>query len=483
MFELKVPKLLLILFLSIFVISCAPKKPEIVKSITIDNDEYDPEVWGQVYPVNYESWKSTKDSKPSETSKYRKGWDEDLVVYDRLSEFPFAALLYHGWGFGIEYNEPRGHHYAVIDQVEIDKSRTGPGGVCLACKTPYHKEYTETRGMDYLKAPFLEAIDMLPEKHQELGVACIDCHLAQTMEIRTNKTHFTRGLQMIGKKELTHQEKRTIACAQCHMTYYVPRDENRKVAGDVTPPWTNSKWGAITIENIIEDLLTDYQREEWIQKITGFSMPYIRHPEFEMFSNQSVHWMANVSCADCHMPYTRSGSVKYSDHDVTSPLKNKMRACNQCHTESSDWLKNQVIAIQDRTTSLLIRAGYATATTTKLFEQIHELQSNGTKINDEFYSTAKDFYKRAFLRVVFVGAENSSGFHNPTEATRILGDAIAFAQKSESLLRQVLAGQGVEVPIHVDLELEKYLNNRGDKKLMFKKDQEFPDPFGIQSFF
>jgi hypothetical protein len=32
----------------------------------------------------------------------------------------------------------------------------------------------------------------------------------------------------------------------------------------------------------------------------------------------------------------------------------------------------------------------------------------------------------------------------------------------------------------VDLELEKYLNERGKKKLMQQKDVEFKDPFGVE---
>ena len=36
-----------------------------------------------------------------------------------------------------EYNEPRGHHYMVIDQLEIDASRLKAGGACLTCKTPF----------------------------------------------------------------------------------------------------------------------------------------------------------------------------------------------------------------------------------------------------------------------------------------------------------------------------------------------------------
>lgn len=473
------------LFLGLVVIlqDCAPEKPEMVKVAQISDDEYDPAVWGQVYPVNYESWQKTKNPKPVGKSRYRRGWDEDRIVYDRLSEFPFAALLYNGWGFGIEYNEPRGHHYAVIDQIEIDPSRTSPGGVCLACKTPYHKEFTEQYGMDYLKAPFMEAVNMLPEQHRELGPACIDCHQGSTMEIRTHKDHLERGLALLGKAELSHQDKRNLVCAQCHITYYVPRDKNRKVAGDIQPPWTNSRWGSIPIENIIEDLLSDESRIEWVQSVTGFPLPYIRHPEFELYSNGSVHWQAGVSCTDCHMPYSRVGANKISDHDVTSPLKADMRACRQCHTESADWLENQVFHIQDRTVSALNRAGYATATTAKLFERLHKEQKNGLSIDQDLYRHAVDLYKRAFLRVVFIAAENSSGFHNPAEAGRVLTDAVAFAGRSEALLRQILASGDIHLPEKIDLELQKYLNRRGEKGLNFKADQQFEDPFGIQEIF
>jgi len=62
--------------------------------------------------------------------------------------------------------------------------------------------------------------------------------------------------------------------------------------------------------------------------------------------------------------------------------------------------------------------------------------------------------------VVYIGAENSIGFHNPTEAQRNLGDAVAFAGKAEGLLRQALAKAGIDTPVTVNLELEKYLDGR-----------------------
>ncbi|PMP67834.1 MAG: ammonia-forming cytochrome c nitrite reductase subunit c552, partial [Thermodesulfobacterium geofontis] len=131
---------------------------------------------------------------------------------------------------------------------------------------------------------------------------------------------------------------------------------------------------------------------------------------------------------------------------------------------------------------LLLRAGYQTATVAKLFEKVHSIEKEGKTIDKNLYEKAKDLYIEALYRVIFIGAENSLGFHNPQEAMRVLGDAISFASKSEALLRQILSQAGVKVPSKIDLELPKYLNNRGEKRLNFKPEQEIKDPFETQSY-
>jgi nitrite reductase (cytochrome c-552) len=245
-------------------------------------------------------------------------------------------------------------------------------------------------------------------------------------------------------------------------------------------PWQGSKTGAISIENIIKVIRSKEEHNEWKQAVTGFKVGYIRHPEYEFFTYGSPHHQANVACADCHMPYTRVGANKISDHNVMSPLKNNFRACQQCHSQSPEWLLGQVTAIQDRTASMMIRAGYAAAGAAKLLEAAHQAQAGGQKLDQALYDRAKDLYLEAFYRVNFMGAENSMGFHNPAEAGRICADAVAMATAAQGLLRQALTKAGVEVPAEVNLELAKYLNERGVKKLKFKPEQELKDPFGTQ---
>jgi nitrite reductase (cytochrome c-552) len=460
----------------------APEKVRPVQPVKIADGEIDPAEWGKAYPVNYDMWKQTAEPTPAGKSKYKRGFDADGITYDKLSEFPYMALLFNGWGFGIEYNEPRGHAYMLKDQVDIDPSRVGAGGVCLTCKTPYAPMLEKEKGLDYYSKPWAEVRAMIPEKHQDLGVACIDCHDNRDMSLLISRG-FTLGKALeainVDSAKLTHQEMRTIVCAQCHVTYNIKKDADKKSVG-IYFPWQGSAWGDISVENIIKQIRSDETVGEWTQKVTGYKMPFMRHPEFELFSRDSVHWMAGVACADCHMPYTKVGAVKASDHRVTSPLKNDLRACQQCHTETPEWLRDQVTAIQDRTVSMMIRSGYATATAAKLIEKVHELQAAGREIDRELYDKAKDFYMEAFLRSLYVGAENSVGFHNPTEAMRILGDSTAFAIKAEAFLRQALTKAGEEVPVQVNLELEKYLDERGKKKLKRQEGVEIKDPFGVQ---
>jgi nitrite reductase (cytochrome c-552) len=471
--------------LAFVLIACEPPKPQTVKTVNIPDGEIDPAVWGKAYPEEYELWKKTADPVSARRSKYKIGMDGGSVSVDKLSMYPFMALLYNGWGFGVEYNEPRGHAYMIRDQVEIDASRIGAGGVCLSCKSPYAPGLQKEMGENYYKTPFKEVLGKIPEKNRDLGVACIDCHdnKDQSLKISRGFTLIEAYKSMgVDPAKLTRQEMRSAVCAQCHVTYNIPKDKENKSVG-LYFPWQNSKFGAITIEDIIQQIRKDETVKEWKQTVTGFKMAFIRHPEYEFWTNNSTHFKAGASCADCHMPYTIAGVHKVSDHRVMSPVQADMKACKQCHAESPDWLKERVFSIQDRTVSIMIRAGYQTATVAKLLEVTHKAQAEGKAIDPQLYDKAKEFYEEAFYRVLFIGAENSMGFHNPPEGLRILGDSVAFGTRAEAYLRQALTKAGVDVPLKIDLEIMKYVDQRGTKKLKFDSSLEVKDPYGLQERF
>ncbi|HAT73058.1 MAG TPA: ammonia-forming cytochrome c nitrite reductase subunit c552 [Elusimicrobia bacterium] len=470
--------------LLVFAAACS-KNAEPIKVTEIKAGEYEPKEWAKNYPLEHEGWEANANPTPAGKSSYKKGWDTDGKIYDKLSEFPYMALLFNGWGFGIEYNEPRGHMNMMVDILDVDPARRKAGGACLTCKTPYAQELQGKLGRDYFSKPFEEIHALIPKNHQKLGAACITCHDPADMALKI-KNDFTLGRALrdmgVDTSGLSNQEMRSLVCAQCHVTYVIPKDKEMHSTG-VFFPWQNSKYGQISIEDIIKRIKSDPAHLEWTQAVTGFKLGFLRHPEFELFSNESTHWKAGLACADCHMPYTRSGSKKISDHRIMSPLKKDMKACIQCHTQGAEWLMERVRAIQDRTASLQLRAGYATAAAAKLFERANAARKAGKTIDQALYARAKDHYEEAFYRVAFIGAENSMGFHNPPETLRVLGDAAYFAGKSEGLLRQALAQAGAAAPARIDLELGKYLNSRGKKKLNFDPTVEVKDPFKNQEKF
>lgn len=269
---------------------CAPPKAERVHTATIPPGEVDPAVWGQVYPLEYDSFMKTREGGQGQ-SKYK-----GSELKDKLSEYPYLLVLFDGWGFGIEFNEPRGHYYMLTDQLEIDPSRRKPGGVCLSCKTPYAVRLKEEMGMDYFRLPYDQVYAKIPQNHAELGLACIDCHNPQNMDLTLSRWFLNDALKAMGKdpQKLTRQEKRTLVCAQCHNTYVIPRDKDMKPVG-LFLPWQKSRWGNITIEQIEEVITSDPANREWQHAVTGVKLGHIRHPEFELYSNGSVHWRAGVA--------------------------------------------------------------------------------------------------------------------------------------------------------------------------------------------
>ena len=48
---------------------------------------------------------------------------------------------------------------------------------------------------------------------------------------------------------------------------------------------------------------------------------------------------------------------------------------------------------------------------------------------------ARNFQRKAQFYLDFVEAENSTGFHAPQEAARILGESIDFSRKGQNALR------------------------------------------------
>ena len=111
-------------------------------------------------------------------------------------------------------------------------------------------------------------------------------------------------------------------------------------------------------------------------------------------------------------------------------MLNINRACQTCHRWSEEELKARVETIQQRTQNL---RNIAMDALVDLINDIKAARDAGR--NDATVTSAQDFQRRAQFYLDFIESENSTGFHAPQEAARILGESINFSRKGQVALR------------------------------------------------
>jgi nitrite reductase (cytochrome c-552) len=407
-----------------------------VRLVEVTDDIADPKVWGQNWPVQYDSYLKT--SLPTATKYGGRGLgaSDGGPAEQKLDKEPWLKRIFAGYAFALDYRDRRGHFYGLFDQEQTRRvtERKQPGA-CLQCHASivslyrFAGEGDPTKGFLRVSAmPYQEARTMKDDKGQLLvqhPVACVDCHDPKTMAPRVTRPAFIAGIKALRAKhgitdfdpnrDATRQEMRSFVCGQCHVEYYF-KGEGKTV----TYPWANG----VRVEEI-EAYFDKEGFTDWVHAETGTKMLKAQHPEFEVWQ-QGIHARAGVACADCHMPYERVGAHKVSDHWVRSPLLNINRACQTCHAVGEKELEARVLTIQDRHHALLQRAAKAT---TDMMDAI--VAAKASEAPEADLQAARGLHRKAQWRLDFVAAENSMGFHAPQELARILGETIDYARQGQ----------------------------------------------------
>jgi nitrite reductase (cytochrome c-552) len=378
-----------------------------VKITPVSSTELDPAVWGQNFPREYDSFKKTEiDGVETPYGGSKK--------YDKLERYPILKRVWAGYAFSVDYNEERGHYYALTDQKETKRQDFAKQpGACANCHAAEAPLLIESMGWEtFNSTPYKEL-----ESQLHGASTCRDCHNPETMDLWISRPAFKNAMaeRGIDLSKATRQEMRTYVCAQCHVEYYFKGDKK-----ELTFPWDKG----LQIENI-NAYYDEIGFKDWTHKETGAPMLKMQHPEFETYST-SLHYRSGVACADCHMPYMREGAMKVSDHWVRSPLTNVNAACGTCHKEDEQALKDRILIIQNNTSQLL------RTTEGALEAAIDALAKAKTAgLTDEQLKEAQNFHRQASMRYDFVMSENSTGFHSPQESARVLGNAIDLARQAQ----------------------------------------------------
>jgi nitrite reductase (cytochrome c-552) len=389
--------------------------------VAIQAMEPDSAQWGLNFPNQYSTLQLTE----ANNLPTAFGGSEPV---SKLEADPRLVRLFAGYGFSLDYNEERGHLNSLTDVRATKRVNENTPGTCYSCKSAANPRLWSEMGMaEFDHMPFSELGTRIDQP-----IGCANCHEANTMRLIVTNPALEEALEAQGQDwtTFTRQQMRSVVCANCHVEYYFAGEGKY-----LTFPWAKGT----TIE-AIGDYYTEIGFKDWDHKEAGTPMLKMQHPEYEFFTAGSTHFNAGVSCADCHMPYTRDGAVKFSTHDVKSPLLNPEPACGACHTDVS-YVTERVAIIQTQVAETMGRTEDA------LIAAIDAIVAAGAQpdVDADALAEARDLHRQAQMRWDFIAAENSMGFHNPEEALRILAAATDLARQAQIKAIEAAGGGLIEV--------------------------------------
>jgi nitrite reductase (cytochrome c-552) len=398
--------------------------------------ETDSDKWAVNWPREHSSWKEMED----DTSKTKYGGADPR---NYLSETTANVILFAGYGFSKEYRQARGHSYTIEDVTSTARVNEKTPATCWTCKGPDVPRMMAEYGKDKVDNPDTASLQELAlagagtfygKKFSELkgeithSVGCLDCHDPDTMRLRISRPALIEAFERKGIdiNTVSHQEMRTLVCAQCHVEYYF-KGEGKYL----TFPWDLGQ----TPEQM-QEYYDDADFKDWTHAISKADMVKMQHPDYEVYST-GVHAYRDVSCADCHMPYRTEGGAKFSDHHLQSPLLNVSNSCQVCHRWSEDEIVNRVEGIQDK-----VREGRDRAERAVAFAHFDIAACMEAGATEDELAPLRAYVRQAQLRWDYVAANNGMGFHSPGECMRILNASVDLAQECRVAAARVLANNG-----------------------------------------
>ncbi|NMD10645.1 MAG: ammonia-forming cytochrome c nitrite reductase subunit c552, partial [Acidobacteria bacterium] len=159
-----------------------------LKVVEIKDGEIDPAVWGKNFPLEYDTFVRTREN-------YGRTFHGGSERFSRIDEIPAAKRLWAGYAFSVEYNEERGHFFALTDQKMTRRVREfDQPGACANCHSGKAPALIREMGWEaFNKTPYKELSPKL--RH---GSVCADCHDPKTMELVITRPAFKKAMAAAG---------------------------------------------------------------------------------------------------------------------------------------------------------------------------------------------------------------------------------------------------------------------------------------------
>jgi len=444
--------LIIVFLVGLFGTSIVERRSETIQRFQIVTPiaEYEPrnELWGENFPRQFQAYIQTLDT--TFASKYGGG-----KMIDMLDREPNLVVLWAGYAFSRDYNQGRGHYYAVTDVRNTLRTGVPQPATCWTCKSTDVPRLMNQMGVaEFYKQKMTDLGDEVVN-----AIGCQDCHEPNTMNLRITRPALAEAFKRQGKdiSKATHQEMRSLVCAQCHVEYYFKGDEKY-----LTFPWD----GGISVEEM-EEYYDNIEHIDFVHTLSKAPVLKAQHPDWEL-AQFGIHAQRGVSCSDCHMPYKTEGGVKFTDHHIQSPLNNISRSCQVCHRESEQTLIQNVYERQDKVKQLLEIVEHSIV---RAHIEAKAAWDNGATEAD--MKPVLKYIRHAQWRWDYIAASHGGSFHAPLESARILGTAIQRSELARVELAKLLSKLNVKMPIqmpdistkekaqkYIGLDMEKARNEK-----------------------
>ncbi|WP_435139580.1 ammonia-forming cytochrome c nitrite reductase [Formosa sp. A9] len=406
-----------------------------VPQVEIAENEPRNEVWGKNFPKEYQSYIQTLDTS---FASYQGG----SAMRDMLEEDPRLVILWAGYAFSKDYNQGRGHYYAVDDVRNILRTGAPKGdgdgpmpATCWTCKSPDVPRLMNEIGVaEFYKGKWAD-------KGSEIvnPIGCADCHNPKDMSLQITRPALIEAFEAMGKdiNQATHNEMRTLVCAQCHVEYYF----NKNLPGKEGVPYLVFPWKNGMAAEDMEAYYDDIEFSDWTHEISKAPMLKAQHPGYETYLT-GVHADRGVSCADCHMPYKSEGGQKFTDHHIQSPLNNVANSCQVCHRQEATKLIENVYSRQKASTDSRLKLEDALVKAHLEAGKAWELGAT-----EEQMKPILTDIRHAQWRWDYAAASHGASFHAPVEIGRVITSGLNVALDARVKLARLLAELGYDKPL------------------------------------
>jgi formate-dependent nitrite reductase cytochrome c552 subunit len=274
-------------------------------------------------------------------------------------------------------------------------------------------------------------------------------------------------------------------CAQCHVEYVCGNSPIDKIDRDFFS-WAKASdleavyaanfpgWGEYSDLKYVQD---------WVHGAGGLSSPNApgngvsfdtpfpiqeeliksQHPEAETYWG-SRHYGNDAACFVCHMPKVTkiSDGTTFTSHWIASPNKYMdpvpaeafaytfgveldrsgiISPCGECHGGKLSRMKDKATRIQDGIYADALTVETALVDSLAAIKAAKDAQAGGGSVDTLLLDAAVEDHRAAHVRWEnLVVSENSMGFHNPSEVSTELGNALALAKSAKLNAEDAVGG-------------------------------------------